>query len=264
MISIDCNRDTNIPQFSQAYTLAGLSVLAGFLRRGMLTGRLFVTLPHLRRLLTAGVLALLAGLAGVGEPRSAWSQERRYQVEPGASVVRVLVYRRGVLSVLAHDHVLVARDVQGQVVLDARDLARSRVSIHVGTAAFNVDPPGERQRAGFTGELTEGNRRSILEVTVGPEVLDAARWPVISAVSGRVTGTPPELTVEFRVTIRGRERVISVPLQVDMAPGRLRAQGEMALLQTEFGITPYETLLGAIAVQDRIVVQFDVTAVPQP
>lgn len=264
MFSTTYDGDTNIPLFLQAHAFAGLSVKIGPLPRGSLMERPFVTLPHLRRLFVAGLLALLAGLAGAGKPCSAWAQERRYQVDPGASAIRVLVYRRGVLSVLAHDHVLKARDLQGQVIWDARDFARSRVSIQVGTATFDVDLPDERQRAGFTGELTEGNRRSILDVTVGPDVLDAARWPVIRAVSERVTGTPPELTAAFRVAIRGRERLVSVPLRLTLGADRLRAQGEVALLQTDFGITPYETLLGAIAVEDRIVVQFDVVAVLHP
>lgn len=263
MFSIAYSRDTNIPLFLQAQVFARLSA-KGLLPRGSLIERPFVTLPHLRRFFIAGMLALLAGLAGAGRPCSAWAQERRYQVDAGTSVVRVLVYRRGVLSVLAHDHVLIARDLQGQVILDTRDFARSRVSIHVGTATFDVDPPGARQRAGFTGELTEGNRRSILEVTVGPDVLDAARWPVISAVSERVTGTAPELIAAFRIAIRGRERLVSVPLRLTLGADRLRAQGEVALLQTDFGITPYETLLGTIAVEDRIVVQFDMVAVLHP
>jgi polyisoprenoid-binding protein YceI len=218
----------------------------------------------MRRFLILGLLAVLAGPAGVSEPRCAWGQKRRYQVAPEASVIRVLVYRSGLFSVLAHDHVLVALDAGGHVMVDSQEPARSQASIRVGSAAFDVDPPEERERAGFTGELTEGNRRSILEVATGAEVLDAARWPAITATSGRITGTPPELMVEFRVAIRGRERVVSVPVRLELAPDRLRARGEIALLQSDFGITPYATLLGTIAVEDRIVVQFDVTAVPQP
>lgn len=218
-----------------------------------------MTLPGWGRFTALAALVLCTVLAGGGE-RPAWGQERRFEVDPRSSVLRVLVHRRGVLSVLAHDHVLLARDVRGEIRLDPRDLSRGRASIRVGASAFEADPPEERQKAGFTGDLTEGNRRAILEVATGPEVLNAARWPVISAASGRVTGAPPELTVEFRVAIRGRERLVNIPLHLTLSPDRLRATGEVALLQTDFGITPYETLLGAIAVEDRIVVQFDVTA----
>lgn len=208
------------------------------------------------------LLALALAMAGLGWGDAAWGQARQYRIDPQRSAVRVLVYRKGVLSVLAHDHVMVAQDVQGRLSLDGADVARSSLTLRVNAAAFAVDAPAERQKAGFLSELTEGNRQSIRDVMNGPEVLDVARFPAISAASERVSGRLPDLAVDMRVNIRGREQLVRVPARVAVALDHVRATGSVELLQTAFGIVPYETLMGSIAVQDKIVVQFDILAVP--
>jgi len=216
-----------------------------------------------RARLCVAFLAAFLALAGTGHGGKAWAQVRQYRIEPQASAVRVLVYRKGVLSVLAHDHVLVAKEVQGRIAVDGGDIGRSTVILRVGAAAFEVDAPAERQKAGFVSELTDGNRQSILDTMIGPEVLNTAKWPVITAASEKVSGRLPDLRVEMRVKIRDREQVLSIPMLVTVSPARLTASGSVAFEQSAFGMVPYETLFGAIAVQDKIVVRFDIVAVPQ-
>ncbi|HEX7928116.1 MAG TPA: YceI family protein, partial [bacterium] len=158
--------------------------------------------------------------------------------------------------------VMLAKEVTGRLSLDAGDVTRSSFSLQVNAAAFDVDPPAEREKAGFHSELTAGNRQSIQEAMSGPQVLDVAKFPAITAVSERVTGRQPDLIVEMRVKIRDREQVVKVPAKVVVALDHVQASGSFELLQSSFGITPYETLMGAIAVQDKIVVQFNILAVP--
>lgn len=205
----------------------------------------------------AVLLGLLSAQAGRAEPR-------RYRIVPQESAVRVLVYREGVFSVLAHDHVMLGQDVAGQVTLDPADIARSAVSLTIGVAGLQVDLPAERQRAQFFSELTDGNRASIREAMLGPEVLDAAASPAVTAVSQQVGGRLPALSIAARVTVRGKERVVTVPAQVEATAQRLTAKGAFEIKQSDFGITPYTALLGAIAVKDTVRVEFDLAATAQP
>ena len=48
--------------------------------------------------------------------------------------------------------------------------------------------------------------------------------------------------------------------QVVFTADGLAASGEFTLLQSDFGIEPYSTLFGAIAVQDRVTVRFRIVA----
>src|SRR5262249_15036418 len=135
--------------------------------------------------------------------------------------------------------------------------------LRVNVGGLDVDAPAEREKAGFLSELTPGNRKSIQDTMNGPEVLDVAKFPAVTAATERISGRLPDLTLEMRVKIRDREQVVKVPARVVVALDHVQATGSAELLQTAFGITPYETLMGSIAVQDKIVVQFDILAVPQ-
>src|SRR5690349_15001679 len=181
---------------------------------------------HTRRIPTPWLLVIAALLiAGFGlGSQDAWAQVRQYRIDP-SSTVRVLVYRRGMLSVLAHDHVMLAKEVTGRLSLDAGDLTRSSLSLRVNAAAFDVDAPAEREKVGFLSELTAGNRQSIQAAMIGPQVLDVAKFPTIAAESERVTGRQPDLTVEMRVKIRDREQVVKVPAKVVVALDHVQASG---------------------------------------
>jgi polyisoprenoid-binding protein YceI len=212
-----------------------------------------------------GAAAWAAALLLAGGGASAvHGDTRQYRILPEESTVRVFAYREGVFSLLAHDHVLLAKDVTGRVTVDTGDIARSTLSIAVGVAGMLVDSPDERKRAGFEGELTEGNRASIQEALLGPDVLNAKASPAVTAAAEQVAGQLPDLTLALRLKIRERERVVTVPAKVTLAADRLTASGKFEFKQSDFGIAPYTALFGAIAVQDRVVVQFDLAAGAQP
>ncbi len=226
--------------------------------------RLRLRRPVPRRCGPAAAYTVCAALLLLAAGGAAQGQQRQFRIVPESSALRVIVHRQGVFAVLAHDHVLLARDFAGRITLDGADVTRSAVTLRVGSAAFEVDPQKERDRLGFISELTEGNRQSVKENLMGPEVLNAAAFPAITAASERVTGRLPGLTLTLRLKIRDREQVLTVPVKVAVTAEGLTAGGEAEFKQTDFGITPYQTLMGAIAVEDRVVVQFDIVAAPQP
>jgi polyisoprenoid-binding protein YceI len=209
-------------------------------------------------LLPALLLALLLALWGT--PLRA--TERTYVVDAGASRLLLLVQRRGVVAVLAHDHVLVARDLLGTVRLDAEDAARSTLTLAIPVAALEVDPPEARAQAGMSGELTPSNREAVRENLLAPGQLDAEEYPRVTVASSRVEGRLPDLVIEARVKIRGREQELRVPVTVTVSDTELVATGQADLMQSDFGIVPYTTLFGAIAVEDRVHVQFRLVARP--
>jgi polyisoprenoid-binding protein YceI len=75
-----------------------------------------------------------------------------------------------------------------------------------------------------------------------------------------VAGKLPELRLQVRVHIREREQVLTVPVTLTESSEMLTVQGEVTLLQSDFGIAPYVALFGAIAVQDGVRVKFELIA----
>jgi polyisoprenoid-binding protein YceI len=213
------------------------------------------------RTLPAVMLAALLALPWLAGPAApAAAQLRSYTIDAHASSLQVLLRRRGLFSALAHDHVLVAQGFAGRVSVDPADLSRSALQVTIPVASLQVDPPEARKALGLEGTLDDADRAKVRESMLAPDQLDAARSPRVTATLAGVSGQLPALVLAVRVRIREVERLLSIPAQVELAGDELHASGEASLLQSVFGIVPYSTLLGAVAVQDRVVVRFRIVA----
>jgi polyisoprenoid-binding protein YceI len=211
-------------------------------------------------MLAATVLALMALSAAGSVARAA---PVAYRIDSAQSAVLIFLERRGPLSVLAHDHVLVVGELAGRLEADREHLAATTLRLSVPVAELRVDPPQERERAGMSSSLSDEDRASVRGNLLSPAQLDAERYPQVSADLAGVSGELPHPTLALHLHIRGIERTIPVPVDVKWGPEQLRVRGELALLQSDFGIRPYSTLLGAIAVKDQVRIRFDIVAVPE-
>ena len=159
-------------------------------------------------------------------------------------------------------HILLAKGIAGRITYNPDAPAQSTGQISIPVEFLEVDDPKERAREGLSGELNESNRASVRENMLGADQLDASAFPRITAALEGVTGKPPELRLQVRVRIRKREQLLAVPVTVTETGEMLTVQGEVTLLQSAFGITPYVALFGAIAVQDAVRVRFELIARP--
>lgn len=183
-----------------------------------------------------------------------------YRVGP-ASEAHVLVYRGGALARLGHNHVMTSRSISGRVWLHPR-LERSGFELAFPVAGLIVDDPDARRAAGseFPPEIPQADRDGTRRNMLRTEVLDGERFPIVALRSARVVGALPSLTITVRVTLKDVSRDIEVPATVAVDGARLTASGEFDLLQSDFGIEPFSIGLGALTVQDRLRVKFDIVA----
>ncbi|MFI5400914.1 MAG: YceI family protein [SAR324 cluster bacterium] len=203
--------------------------------------------------------AVAAGL-GLAFASAAQAAPRDYSVDAEASQLRIRVLRAGPLSVLAHDHILVAKGLNGRVSFNPDAPSASAGQLGVQVALLEVDDPKERLQEGFVAELTESNRASVRENMLAVGQLNAEAFPRITVAVDSAEGALPHLRLHARVKIRDREQTIDLPATVSVDGGTLVVSGEAELLQSAFGIQPYSTLFGAIAVQDSIRVNFRIVA----
>lgn len=211
------------------------------------------------------LLKVLVGLQlmvaySVASSSVANAAERIFSIVPRESRVILFLARKGFFSLLAHDHVMVVREISGTIRYDDERIEKSSIQLSIPVKGLLVDPLVERQRLQLTGELSKGEIQEIRSIMLSPRVLDAERFPTVEITSLAVRGTPGKLTLDLKWRIRGVERVLSATAEVTVSGNILRAKGEIFLLQTQFGILPYSTLLGTIAVEDQIGVKFDLVA----
>lgn len=66
--------------------------------------------------------------------------------------------------------------------------------------------------------------------------------------------------LEGRLSLHGVAKPISLPIRLSKRAGELSAEGDVSLLQTDFGITPIKVGGGAVKVKDKIRIHFGVVA----
>jgi polyisoprenoid-binding protein YceI len=122
-----------------------------------------------------------------------------------------------------------------------------------------VDEPELRAGAGFTSQPSEtdveGTRANMLD-----KVLEADKFPYALVRVTGVRGRSGSETLELALTLHGTVRTLHVPAKVEADAERVAASGRFAFDQTDFGMTPYSVLGGAVAVRDRVELRFDIRA----
>lgn len=184
-----------------------------------------------------------------------------YEIDPQLSQIRVLVYRSGPLSRLGHNHVISTRDIHGKIYRH-RQLRYSGIVMQLPVDSFEVDNPALRSAAGQAFN-TVPSRKDIAGTRgnmLGVHVLDSKQFPDIQLVSVDISGDGASLNARMRVTLRGVSTDINVPFKVHYKGRQILVNGQTEISQTTLGMKPFSILMGAIAVQDEMTVQFDLVA----
>ncbi len=186
----------------------------------------------------------------------------RYSVVAERSEIRFIVRRAGTLARLGHNHVILARGVEG-VVAVAPELDRSSVQLRLPVVGFEVDPPAARAAlgAGFEPvppQAVAGTRRNMLS----DKVLDAARHVAVEVDTVAVApGAADTVLMTVRMRVRGVARDQQIPVTVTRDRSHLDARAEFTVRQRDFGITPLSVLGGALQVADAVTVKLHIVAV---
>ena len=156
--------------------------------------------------------------------------------------VQIFTFKEGLLSPVAHDlRLSVGRfevELDGDRVVGRFPLDSLRVDGVMRDGRFDPDGLDAKQKA----EVLENARTKVLRTREQPEVRFEGHYR-----AGRLTG---------QLRLASREGL------VDIAVGQLggRLTGEVVLTPSRYGIPPFKALLGAIRLQDRVLVRFDLPA----
>jgi hypothetical protein len=185
-----------------------------------------------------------------------------YRVDADGSSVRIFVYRGGPLARLGHNHVVAVTDLRGGVYLP-EDTAQARFDLVFPVAALAVDRAGDR--AATAGAFDSPPDADAVASTrtnmLGPEVLNAERYPRIALRSVSVTGELPVLDLTLAVTLHGQRREVTVPVWIERTGARMIVEGQFRLRPSNFGIEPFSVAAGALRVRDTLGIRFRLVGV---
>jgi Fe-Mn family superoxide dismutase len=159
--------------------------------------------------------------------------------------------RTGAAAKAGHD--LLIHVTAWQATLEvSEDPAHTRI-------ALDVDPTSLRVREGSGGvQDLGGDDKASIESTIGDEVLKGHAIEFRSTVVQAATGGS-RLSVRGELTLVGETR----PLAFDLVVGDGTLTSRVVIKQSNWGITPYSTLFGALKVADEVEVELDAGLQPR-
>jgi YceI-like protein len=162
--------------------------------------------------------------------------------KPQESAVTIHVFKSGLFSGFAHNHVVLAPI--GGASMDPEGL---KAEVSFTTKDMKVVDPG----------ISDKDRAEIQSTMLGSKVLDASRYPEVRFKSSRIEQTSPQ---HYRVTgtleLHGTRKELS--FEVTGTPEHYH--GATKLKQTDFGIQPISLFGGSVKVKDELELEFDVYA----
>ena len=168
----------------------------------------------------------------------------RHAIDVDRSRVTVRVFKSGVFSVFADDHVITA-PIAGGYLEDEPTLG---IEIHFIPRQMRVTDTG----------LSPENRETVQTRMLGSEVLDADRFPDVWFRSTAVEVIDRgRWLVRGNLTLHGQTRSVAVVAIYENGNYR----GSATLRQRDFGITPISIAGGAVKVKDELRIEFDISLV---
>jgi hypothetical protein len=213
----------------------------------------------------------VAGLPVPDIPSDAPGQ--RLLLDAAQSSLRIHVFRGGRAANLGHNHVLSAPRLTGLLLLPvteagAPDWSLSRLELTFRLDELALDLPALRAALGpgwasqLSPEAVAATRANML----GEGNLQAERFPLVRMRSLRVAGVAPKLAVEVEVELHGQRRSqwLAVTLGNVGDGSSIKASGALVLRQSDFGIASFSVLGGLLAVQDELLIEFELLAQTSP
>jgi polyisoprenoid-binding protein YceI len=110
--------------------------------------------------------------------------------------------------------------------------------------------PGEREA--LEKVLSDADREAVVKNMLGPDQLDAAKFPMVSFRSTQIVrGEGDAWMVTGELTLHGVTKKITLPVTLKRDGASYVGDGKLTLQPSSYGIEPYSAMLGAIRVKDQ-------------
>jgi polyisoprenoid-binding protein YceI len=178
----------------------------------------------------------------------------RYTLDPAKSNFVVQAFSTGLLSAFGHDPKIAIRDFAGEAEFVPAGVNLQEARMHMRVLSNSLET---------TDDFSEADKQEIHH-RMTAEVLQTSRFPEILYECTRVTasgsGDRYWAALNGELTLCGITRPVSISARVIVNGNSLRASGEFALRQTDFGIAPITAAAGTIRVKDEVKCTFDIVA----
>jgi len=188
-----------------------------------------------------------------------------YDLVAADSLLEIRAYRGGALASAGHNHIIASHDLAGTVYV-ADDLLKTSFEVRVPLATLTIDEASLRAQEmspDFPPEVPESAKQGTRAHMLGPELLDADNNPEITLRALGLAADPAAadtVVAHIQASVRGAPHEFSAPVHYVRGGNSLTLTGQVRLRQSDLGLKPYSALLGALQVQDEMLISFRLVA----
>ena len=184
-----------------------------------------------------------------------------YSIDSSRSELVIKTTKEGIGAVFAHNHVVAATEMSGQVHYDPSDLSTASLSVTVKTGSLLVDDTAMRKKHGQAAPVPDGDRKKVTEEMKGEGQLDAAKFSTVEFTSKAFSRSASgAISVTGAFTLHGVTRTITVPVTVTVADASVTGDGVIRFKTSDYGIAPYSGILGTVKNRDEVELVMHLTA----
>ena len=200
------------------------------------------------------VLAAVVMCSLCAATQTTGGEEGARKIDAAHSKMTVRVFKSGFFSAFAHNHEIEAPIESGEAI------EPSMASDSAATGAQNGGPSVElrvdaRKLRVLDPDASAETRAKIQETMLGPQVLDAYRYPQIHFKSTAIEPNGRDAwIVRGMLELHGQSHPVAV--DVTLKDGMYR--GTALLKQTAFGIKPVSIAGGTVNVKDEVRIEFEI------
>jgi polyisoprenoid-binding protein YceI len=183
-------------------------------------------------------------------------------IDTSLSHIYVYVYKTG----FGHEHGVEAKVKSGHLQLGA-----NQGEIVIDMTSFSADTDQARRYVGLDGSIDPGTRKEVNKNMLGPDVLDVQKYPLaifkvssIQPVKADHPNGPQRLELTGNFTLHGKTNELTVFADSTKVKGYTRIDGNIMIMQSDYGITPFHNALGAVGVADRLTINGDLWVADEP
>ncbi|SLM31486.1 conserved hypothetical protein [Desulfamplus magnetovallimortis] len=164
----------------------------------------------------------------------------------------VYTYKEGVLSHAAHDLLLKATDFK--IDLNIPDGDFTSASLNMELKSDSIDVLYAMKEGKPQPNLLKKKDKSEIKAFMEKDVLHVSKYRTITFESIMIQQKETYYMVKGKLSLHGTVRIITFKVKSD--DGK-RFKGTVILAQTNFGIKPFNALMGALKVRNRVKIGFD-------
>lgn len=179
--------------------------------------------------------------------------EGQYKISARESRFMVRAFAGGLFSALAHDHNIAIREFSGEARFTFGTVEPASLQLTIKADSLAV-----------TDKVSDGDRKKI-EDTMRSEVLEVDKYPEIvfrstSFSASRIDEAKYQTKITGDLTLHGATHPLTIGATVTFFEASLRAQGQFAVRQSDFGIKPVSVAGGTVKVKNELRFSFDIVA----